>query len=81
MGKEVKIMIIKHLDKVPEIHDSTFIVPNEHEKIWAIQKELDFPKTVYGVNRKSNGESNMPEVIQMLAKYMGAHKNDEIIES
>lgn len=54
--------------------------PNEHEKIWTIQKELNFPKTVYGVNRESDRETNMPDVTQMLAKYMGTHKNDEIID-
>jgi carbonic anhydrase/acetyltransferase-like protein (isoleucine patch superfamily) len=55
--------------------------PNEHEKIWALQKELNFPETVYGVDRKPDNETNMPQVTQMLAKYMGTHKNDEIIES
>jgi carbonic anhydrase/acetyltransferase-like protein (isoleucine patch superfamily) len=33
--------------------------PSEHEQIWAIQKTLDFPGTVYGVERLPNGRIDM----------------------
>jgi carbonic anhydrase/acetyltransferase-like protein (isoleucine patch superfamily) len=33
--------------------------PHEHERIWAIQKELDFPRYVFGVERPAAGESIM----------------------
>jgi carbonic anhydrase/acetyltransferase-like protein (isoleucine patch superfamily) len=33
--------------------------PSAHEEIWAIQKTLDFPGTVYGVERLPNGRVDM----------------------
>jgi carbonic anhydrase/acetyltransferase-like protein (isoleucine patch superfamily) len=33
--------------------------PSEHEHIWAIQKTLDFPGTVYGVERSPDGGIDM----------------------
>jgi hypothetical protein len=33
--------------------------PSEHEQIWAVQKTLDFPGTVYGVERLPNGMIDM----------------------
>jgi len=42
--------------------------PNEHERIWSIQKPLNFPKTAYGVDRPPEGETVMPEITKRLAK-------------
>ena len=33
--------------------------PSEHKQIWAIQQTIDFPGTVYGVERLSNGMIDM----------------------
>jgi len=33
--------------------------PSEHEQIWALQQTLDFPGTVYGVERLPNGMIDM----------------------
>jgi carbonic anhydrase/acetyltransferase-like protein (isoleucine patch superfamily) len=33
--------------------------PSEHEKIWDVQRTLDFPGTVYGVERLPNGMIDM----------------------
>jgi len=33
--------------------------PSAHEQIWTIQKKLDFPRTVYGVERLPNGSVDM----------------------
>ncbi len=41
---------------------ATILPPDEHDQIWRIQQELDFPGTVYGVNRSSDGTIDMREV-------------------
>ena len=51
--------------------------PVKHDEIWAIQKPLDFPKTVFGVERPQDGESIMPTVMPRYAKALGRHKGDE----
>ena len=53
--------------------------PDQHEKIWAIQQSLNFPKTVYGVGRAPQGVSNMPEITERLSNIYGSHKNDTIL--
>jgi len=53
--------------------------PDKHEEIWAIQKELNFPDTVYGVSRDT-GDSTMPQITKMLSEYLGDHFDDEVIE-
>jgi carbonic anhydrase/acetyltransferase-like protein (isoleucine patch superfamily) len=58
------------------------ILPAEkHDEIWKIQKPLNFPKYVYGVDRKDNGESIMPEIMEMMSKVLETHKDDEIVKS
>lgn len=50
--------------------------PDQHEAIWAIQKPLNFPQFVYGVERASDGESNMPEITRRRSEALGSHKGD-----
>jgi carbonic anhydrase/acetyltransferase-like protein (isoleucine patch superfamily) len=38
---------------------ATTFPPSEHEQIWAVQQTLDFPGTVYGVERLPNGMIDM----------------------
>ena len=50
--------------------------PSEHDKIWDVQRELDFPGTVWGVDRAvSKGERT-----RRYAKALARHKADQIIE-
>ena len=37
--------------------------PERHEDIWPIQRELDWPGTVYGLEREAEGETLMPRAI------------------
>lgn len=53
--------------------------PNEHERIWAIQKPLNFPKAVYGVERPPKGDTVMPEITKRLSRIYGSHKDDAIL--
>ena len=50
--------------------------PSEHDRIWEVQRELDFPGTVWGVDRVvSKGERT-----KRYAKALARHKDDQIIE-
>ena len=51
--------------------------PERHEDIWALQKPLDFPGTVFGVARPRPGETFMPEVMPRYARVLARHKNDK----
>lgn len=51
--------------------------PDQHEEIWAVQKPLNFPLTVYGIDRK---EASMEKITRGLAKRLGSHKDDEIFK-
>lgn len=50
--------------------------PDRHEEIWAIQRELDFPGTVYGVSR----DVPMRELMRRQSDFYGAHRDDEPVE-
>jgi carbonic anhydrase/acetyltransferase-like protein (isoleucine patch superfamily) len=50
--------------------------PDQHERIWAIQKPLDFPRFVFGVDRPPPGGSIMPTVMPRYAKALQRHKRD-----
>lgn len=46
--------------------------PERHEEIWAVQRGLDFPGTVYGVQRGTP----MAEIMRGQSDYYGAHEDD-----
>ncbi|MDH3472491.1 MAG: gamma carbonic anhydrase family protein [Rhodospirillales bacterium] len=50
--------------------------PVQHERIWAIQEPLNFPKTVFGVERPPPGGSVMPEAMPRYARALQRHKQD-----
>lgn len=54
--------------------------PEKHEEIWDVQKPLNFPKYVYGIDRKPTGQTTMPEIMEMMTKVIKLHKDDEIID-
>jgi carbonic anhydrase/acetyltransferase-like protein (isoleucine patch superfamily) len=51
--------------------------PERHERIWSIQEPLDFPMTVFGVERPDPGETFMPEVMPRYARALRRHKDDK----
>jgi carbonic anhydrase/acetyltransferase-like protein (isoleucine patch superfamily) len=53
--------------------------PGEHERIWAVQKTLDFPGTVFGLERAPEGQSVMPELTRRYARALGAHRQDHVL--
>lgn len=50
--------------------------PEKHEEIWKMQEPLDFPEFVYGVARKANGETIMPEIMDKMVCSLKTHLSD-----
>jgi carbonic anhydrase/acetyltransferase-like protein (isoleucine patch superfamily) len=50
--------------------------PDQHDEIWAIQKPLNFPLTVYGYERE---EADMQKITGRLAEALGPHREDSIV--
>jgi carbonic anhydrase/acetyltransferase-like protein (isoleucine patch superfamily) len=51
--------------------------PGAHHDIWEIQRELDFPGTVYGLPRDAPGRARM----ERQAAWFGAHRDDRALPS
>ena len=51
------------------------LAPGEHERIWELQEPLNFPSTVFGVERGPAG-TMMPELTRRYAAAMGGHLED-----
>jgi carbonic anhydrase/acetyltransferase-like protein (isoleucine patch superfamily) len=51
------------------------LAPGEHERIWGLQEPLDFPGTVFGVERGPTG-TMMPKLTRRYAAALGAHRED-----
>lgn len=54
--------------------------PAEHDRIWAIQEPLDFPGTVFGLERPPVGETIMPELTRRYGRALGRHRADRILD-
>ena len=50
--------------------------PERHDALWEVQRELDFPGTVYGVPRGTP----MRELMKRQADFYGSHRQDRVIE-
>jgi len=50
--------------------------PDRHDEIWAVQRTLDFPGTVYGVDRSAG----MAEIMGRQAAFYAAHDGDENLD-
>lgn len=49
--------------------------PDRHDELWTVQEGLDFPGTVYGVDRGTS----MREIMRRQAEFYAAHRDDTII--
>ena len=54
--------------------------PGEHDHIWAIQEPLNFPLTVFGLERAPDGETIMPEMTTRYARALGRHFEDKRVD-
>jgi carbonic anhydrase/acetyltransferase-like protein (isoleucine patch superfamily) len=83
-GSEVRIHGVVHVNTVlaPKttvpigwvaVGDPARVLPpDRHEEIWAIQRELDFPGTVYGIARGTDATTMM----RGQAEWLAAHRDD-----
>lgn len=49
--------------------------PDRHEELWAVQRELDFPGTVYGVPRGTS----MRDIMARQSEFYGSHRDDRVL--
>ena len=91
-GSEVRVNGVVHLKSVlPEKscvpigwvavgNPARILPPGEHDQIWAVQKPLNFPMTVYGVPRsKKDGSGTMVEICDTMSNRLSSHSNDQIL--
>src|SRR5512133_590611 len=50
--------------------------PDQHEEMWQLQVELDFPGAVYGVPRGTP----LRTIMAKQTEFFGAHRDDQIID-
>jgi carbonic anhydrase/acetyltransferase-like protein (isoleucine patch superfamily) len=50
--------------------------PDRHEELWEVQRDLDFPGTVYGVPRGTP----MRTVMARQVEFYGAHRVDRVVD-
>jgi carbonic anhydrase/acetyltransferase-like protein (isoleucine patch superfamily) len=86
-GSEVRINAVVHLRTVLEpgatvpigwvaVGDPARILPpDRHDDIWAAQKPLNFPLSVYGIDRD---EADMVKITRKLAQALGTHSGDAV---
>jgi carbonic anhydrase/acetyltransferase-like protein (isoleucine patch superfamily) len=51
--------------------------PSEHERLWQVQRELDFPGYVFGLPRAAEGDTTMPELARRYSRALGHHQDDQ----
>lgn len=54
---------------------ASILSPDRHEEIWAIQRDLDFGGTVYGVAP----DTSMRKLMRQQSDYYGAHADDQVV--
>lgn len=54
--------------------------PGEHDRIWALQEPLNFPRTVFGLERAPDGETIMPEMTARYAHALARHFEDRRLD-
>lgn len=88
-GSEVRINAVVHVNTAvaPETvvpigwvavgDPAQLFSPDRHDEIWAIQQELDFPGTTFGIPR---GEATMERITSLYAERFGRHRDDRIVD-
>ncbi|MEV4944915.1 gamma carbonic anhydrase family protein [Streptomyces sp. NPDC053755] len=90
-GAEVRVNGVVHLRTVlaagatvpigwVAVGDPARVLPPErHEEIWAVQRELDFPGYVFGLERPADGSGLMPAVSARYGRALGRHRDDRVL--
>ncbi len=79
-GAELRINAVVHIKTVVESgttlpigwiavgNPAQFFSPDQHEQIWNLQKELDFPGYVFGVDRETDGV--VRQIMQRYSRFL-----------
>ena len=90
-GAEVRINGVVHLKTVlpagatvpigwVAVGDPAEILPpSDHERIWAIQEPLNFPREVFGLERPPEGATTMDALTERYGPALARHLADRII--
>lgn len=90
-GAEVRVNAVVHLRSVVArdavvpigwvaVGDPAELLPPEaHERIWALQEPLNFPREIFGLERTVN-EVFMPAMTRRYGKALERHTSDVVIE-
>ena len=54
--------------------------PGEHDRIWAIQEQLNFTQTVFGLQPAPPGETDMPQLTARYARALARHREDRVLD-
>ena len=88
-GSEVRINGVVHLKSylgagatvpigwVAVGEPASILPPDQHDKIWAIQKPLNFPLEIYGVDRTE--ADIMIKITKRLSEVLAGHKEDKVV--
>jgi carbonic anhydrase/acetyltransferase-like protein (isoleucine patch superfamily) len=88
-GSEVRINAVVHVNS--KLREGTTVPigwiavgdpadlfpPDAHEELWPIQRSMDFPRTVFGLER---AEATMDRVSARYAERFGRHLGDRIVD-
>lgn len=89
-GSEVRINAVVHLKSVLASGVSVPIgwvavgdpaqlfSPDRHDEIWAIQRTLRFPQTVYGIDA-SQSDNPMKDICGVMSNRLKSHMNDVLV--
>jgi carbonic anhydrase/acetyltransferase-like protein (isoleucine patch superfamily) len=93
-GSEVRINGVVHLKTtLPENtlvpigwiavgNPAQVLPPGKHDEIWKIQEPLNFPLTVYGIERQKSGKAgNMAYICQVMSNRLKTFMDDEILNN
>lgn len=87
-GSEVRVHGVVHINSVLPANavvpigwiavgdPAQVLPPHEHDRIWEVQRELHFPRTVFGLERVPEGQSIMPELTGRYTRALLRHKQD-----
>ncbi|MFD3308339.1 gamma carbonic anhydrase family protein [Streptomyces sp. NPDC058694] len=56
--------------------EAQLFAPDRHDELWEVQRELDFPGTVYGVPRGTS----MRDIMAGQADHFAAHLDDRVLD-
>jgi gamma-carbonic anhydrase len=51
--------------------------PDAHEELWPVQRAMDFPRTVFGLER---AEATMERISARYAERFGRHRDDRVLD-